>query len=259
MSTVRRKKLKKSQLAFIGLVSIVSAIGGYFFVSDFANSSVMLASHTLNEMIGSPEASGVEEIISSFKVINKEAGNAIAKEFSEESSSSTSDSSGDSSSSSAFPENGSGFSENPETLNGRTTAKAIRVVDGDTYILDIDGVETRVRLIGVDTPESVAPSTYRKDNTEEGKTVSEIVKDKIKAGDTLYIEYDVGKTDKYDRTLAYVYFEDGTMVQDWLLKNGYANVATYPPNVKYADHFVELAHTAAENKVGLWNGFFEEK
>ena len=80
---MRRKKLKKSQLAFIGLVSIVSAIGGYFFVSDFANSSVMLASHTLNEVIGSPEASGVEEIISSFKVINKEAGNAIAKEFSE--------------------------------------------------------------------------------------------------------------------------------------------------------------------------------
>ena len=125
--------------------------------------------------------------------------------------------------------------------------------------MDIDGVETRVRLIGVDTPESVAPSTYRKDNTEEGKTVSEIVKDKIKEGDTLYIEYDVGKTDKYSRTLAYVYFEDGTMVQDWLLENGYANVATYAPNVKYADHFVELAHTAAENKVGLWNGFFEEK
>ena len=54
-------------------------------------------------------------------------------------------------------------------------------------------------------------------------------------------------------------FEDGTMVQDWLLENGYANTATYPPNVKHADHFAELAHTAAEQKVGLWNGFFEEQ
>lgn len=255
---MRRKKLKKSQLAFIGLISIVSSIGGCFFISDFANSSLMFASRTFNELIGSPEASAVEDIVSSFKVINKEAGDAIANDFGEESSNSTSDSSN---SGSAFSENGNGnsFSENQENIQERIPAKAIRVVDGDTYILEIDGVETRVRLIGVDTPESVAPSTYRKDNTEEGKTVSEIVKDKIKAGDTLYIEYDVGKTDKYDRTLAYVYFEDGTMVQDWLLKNGYANVATYQPNVKYADHFVELAHTAAENKVGLWDGFFEEK
>lgn len=77
--------------------------------------------------------------------------------------------------------------------------------------------------------------------------------------DTVYVEYDVSPTDKYGRTLAYVYFEDGTMVQDWLLENGYANTATYPPNVKYADHFAELAHMAAEQKVGLWNGFFEEQ
>lgn len=134
-----------------------------------------------------------------------------------------------------------------------------RVVDGDTYILDIDGEEKRVRLIGVDTPESVAPDSYGKENTEEGKTVSDIVKGKIQAGSILYAEYDVSKTDKYGRTLAYLYFENGTMVQDWLLENGYANIATYPPNVKYADHFAELAHTAAKNRVGLWNGFFEEQ
>lgn len=134
-----------------------------------------------------------------------------------------------------------------------------RVVDGDTYVLDIGTEEKKVRLIGVDTPESVAPASYAKENTEEGRTVSEIVKGRIKAGDILYAEYDVSKTDKYGRMLAYLYFEDGTMVQDWLLENGYANIATYPPNVKYADHFAELVHTAAENKVGLWNGFFEEE
>lgn len=144
-----------------------------------------------------------------------------------------------------------------ESAEGIEKCTVLRVVDGDTYSLDIGGEETRVRLIGVDTPESVAPASYAKGNTEEGKTVSDIVKDKIKAGDVLYAEYDVSKTDKYGRTLAYLYFEDGKMVQEWLLENGYAQVMTIQPNSKYADRFVEIQHKAAESKTGLWNGFFE--
>ncbi len=143
-------------------------------------------------------------------------------------------------------------------VNSLTKAELVRVVDGDTYVLNISGTETKVRLIGVDTPESVAPSTYYKDNTEEGATVSDIVKNKMSGVEYLSVEYDVGRTDKYGRTLAYLYFPDGTMVQDWLLKNGYANVATYAPNIKYSEHFAVLAHNAMENKIGLWNGFFEE-
>lgn len=124
--------------------------------------------------------------------------------------------------------------------NADTSGKIVRVVDGDT-------------------PESVAPDTYRKDNTEEGKTVSDIVRDKLKAGDTVLIEYDVKKEDKYGRTLAYVYMSNGTMVEEWLLSEGLANTATYPPNVKYSDHFQELAHNAWENEVGLWKDFFSEE
>lgn len=119
-------------------------------------------------------------------------------------------------------------------------AEIVRVVDGDTYILDIDGEETRVRLIGVDTPESVAPEGYHKENTDEGRLVSEIVKEKLATVPFLYIEYDVGRTDKYGRTLAYLYFPDGTMVQEWLLQNGYANIATYAPNTKYEEHFESI-------------------
>lgn len=137
-------------------------------------------------------------------------------------------------------------------------AQVIRVVDGDTYLLDIDGEEKKVRLIGVDTPESVAPDSYCKDNTSEGTEVSEIVKNKISAGDMLYYEYDAQKTDKYGRTLAYLYFEDGKMVEEWLLENGYANTATYPPNVRYSERFTALAHEAAENGIGLWNGTFTD-
>lgn len=154
-------------------------------------------------------------------------------------------------------ENGFG-EENSSTAITKTTGTVVRVVDGDTYVLEISGEETKVRLIGVDTPESVAPADYGKENTEEGKEVSDIVKDKIKAGDVLTVEYDVSPTDKYGRTLAYLYFEDGKMVQEWLLENGYAQCMTIQPNSKYSAHFAEIQHEAAENKVGLWNGFFEE-
>lgn len=128
----------------------------------------------------------------------------------------------------------------------------VRVKDGDTYVMMIDGEETTVRLIGVDTPESVAPSDYLKENTSEGKTISEIVKKKLQPGDVLYVEYDAAQIDKYGRTLAYLYFEDGLMVQEWLLQNGYAQVMTVQPNSKYSERFAEIQHKAAVDKIGLW-------
>ena len=135
----------------------------------------------------------------------------------------------------------------------RDKGTVVRIVDGDTYVLSINGEETKVRLIGVDTPESVAPESYYKENSEEGAKVSEIVKEYIKEGDTLYIEYDVGRTDTYGRTLAYLYFESGVMVQEWLLTNGYAQVMTIQPNSKYADRFAEVEQQAMNNGIGLWN------
>lgn len=147
-------------------------------------------------------------------------------------------------------------STSDDFISALTKSEVVRVKDGDTYVLMIDGEETTVRLIGVDTPESVAPDEYSKENTSDGKLISEIVKQKIRPGDTLYVEYDVSPTDKYGRSLAYLYFEDGVMVQEWLLENGYAQVMTVQPNSKYAEKFSEVQHIAAENKVGLWNGFF---
>ena len=78
--------------------------------------------------------------------------------------------------------------------------------------------------------------------------VSEIVKQKIRPGDTLYVEYDVEQIDKYGRTLAYLYFEDGVMVQEWLLENGYAQVMTVQPNTKYAERFAALQHIVFEQQ-----------
>lgn len=131
-------------------------------------------------------------------------------------------------------------------------ATVVRIKDGDTYVLKIQGEEKTVRLIGVDTPESVAPENYYKENTEEGKKISDIVKEKIKINDTVYVEYDESLTDKYGRTLAYVYFADGTMVQKWLLTNGYAKVMTVEPNTKYAELFEKYQSEAQQFEEGLW-------
>lgn len=135
--------------------------------------------------------------------------------------------------------------------------------DGDTIVVRKDGAEVTVRLIGVDTPESVAWDDYLdatgKQNTPEGKEASAAVKALLKEGMSLWLEYDVSPTDKYGRELAYVRLPGGQMLQDWLLERGYARTATVQPNVKYADHFAEVQAAAAAAKKGFWGGFFEEE
>ena len=66
------------------------------------------------------------------------------------------------------------------------------------------------------------------------------------------LEFDVSPRDKYGRLLAYVYLENGEMLNKKLLKKGYAQVATYPPNVKYVEDFKTIQKEARENKVGFW-------
>lgn len=138
---------------------------------------------------------------------------------------------------------------NEKIDSSKVECKVIRVVDGDTIIIDYNGKEERVRLIGVDTPESVHPNESK--NTEDGIKTSDYTKQRL-SGKTVELELDVSQRDKYGRILAYVYI-DGQMYNKELLKIGYAKLATYPPNVKYVDEFTELQKEARENKVGLWN------
>jgi len=124
-----------------------------------------------------------------------------------------------------------------------------RVVDGDTIIVRIDGTNERVRLIGVDAPESVHPDAAR--NTEEGKEASEYLNGLLADG-IVHLEYDAAERDRYGRILAYVYDQDGNMINAALLETGYARTATYPPNVKYADLFSEIQAAAREEGAGFW-------
>ncbi len=139
-------------------------------------------------------------------------------------------------------------------LNG--PYNVIRVVDGDTAMIDIDGLETRVRFIGIDTPESVNPDESK--NTEEGKKASDFTKELL-TGKSVYLEYDIEQQDKYGRTLAYVFMDDGeTMVQDLILEAGMATTMTIQPNSKYATHFHEVQVAAREAGAGLWATDFYE-
>ena len=127
--------------------------------------------------------------------------------------------------------------------------RLIRVVDGDTLLAELDGQETYVRLIGVNTPESVASEEYLektgKENTEEGKAASNFVRELLSGTEWLYLEYDEEKKDQYDRTLGYVWLsEDRTdisnMLNARLIMEGHAETMTIRPNIKHAKELSAL-------------------
>jgi len=133
-----------------------------------------------------------------------------------------------------------------------------RAVDGDTLKL---GTGERVRLIGIDTPEMHESEKLYRDSRKSGQGVKEIqamgrrayeFTKSLVEGKRVRLEFDVEKHDKYGRLLAYVYLQDGTFVNAEIVKQGYASLMTYPPNVKYADLFLNLYRQARENKRGLW-------
>jgi micrococcal nuclease len=134
-----------------------------------------------------------------------------------------------------------------------------RVIDGDT--LKLENGE-RVRLIGIDTPELHESDKLYRDSQRThqdiqtikalGKRAYEFTRNLVE-GKRVSLEFDVERQDKYGRLLAYVYLKDGTFVNAEIVKQGYASLMTYPPNVKYADLFLKLYREARENRRGLWS------
>lgn len=125
-----------------------------------------------------------------------------------------------------------------------------RVVDGDTIIvLDQQQNEVRVRMIGVDTPESVHPDETK--NTTDGDIASAYTKSQLKKGQSVYLEFDNERLDQYGRTLAYVWLDsnvDSTDVNEIqtkmynakLIVEGYGVAKRFPPNIKYATVFESI-------------------
>lgn len=131
--------------------------------------------------------------------------------------------------------------------------KVLYVIDGDTILIEGN---KKVRYIGMDTPKIKDP---KKPVQCFGQAASDENK-KLVEGKTVILEKDVSETDKYGRLLRYVWLEDdknasspGTFVNEYLVKNGYAHVSTFPPDVKYADIFLTAEKYARDNNLGLWS------
>ncbi|MGI9952491.1 thermonuclease family protein [Moorellaceae bacterium AZ2] len=143
-----------------------------------------------------------------------------------------------------------------KTIAGVVTS----VADGDTMHVKLDGRDETVRLIGVNCPEISHPDLGIKEEPygREARAYTE----KQLSGKKVWLEFDVQERDKYGRLLAYVWLEPPSsgfgeevrakMYNVRLLLEGYAQVMTVPPNVKYADMFVEFQREAREKGKGLW-------
>jgi len=123
----------------------------------------------------------------------------------------------------------------------------IRVVDGDTIHVRIGARVEKVRYIGVNTPEVHHP---RKGEEPGGREAAEVNR-RLVEGKTVRLELDVQERDRYGRLLAYVWVGD-VMVNAELVRLGYAQVMTIPPNVRYQEIFVKLQREAREAGRGLW-------
>jgi micrococcal nuclease len=135
----------------------------------------------------------------------------------------------------------------------RTGARVIRVVDGDTLHVDIDGVDTDVRLIGLNTPETVKPNSPIECY---GPAASAFTK-KMLTDTTVTIEYDdsQGRTDRFGRTLAYVWLERpgaDVLFNQVLIRDGYAFEHQYARPYAWQREFVAAQNKAKAARLGLW-------
>jgi micrococcal nuclease len=129
-------------------------------------------------------------------------------------------------------------------------ASVTRVVDGDTIVVSLGGRDERVRLIGIDTPETVSPV---KPVQCYGKQASAHTKALLPPGTGVRLVRDVEARDVYGRLLAYVYRQsDGLFVNLELASDGYASLLTYPPNVAHVAQFRDAVAAARQRDVGLW-------
>ncbi|MBM3932912.1 MAG: nuclease [SAR202 cluster bacterium] len=137
--------------------------------------------------------------------------------------------------------------QQPGPPQGMLAARVVRVIDGDTIEVELDGKTVDVRYIGIDTPETRSPRVsveyFGKEADARNRSMVE--------GKIVFLEKDVSETDQFGRLLRYVYVGD-VMINAALVMEGFAQASTYPPDVKYSDWFRELQRDAMESGRGLW-------
>ena len=146
------------------------------------------------------------------------------------------------------------FKQETNSDGSRIKVKFIKVVDGDTIYVELNGEKTRVRLIGINTAESVAPYEYLqatgKENTQEGKFASDYLKELMKDVTEVWLEFDLEMNDDYGRVLAYVWLDgeekDGekSMLNIIMVRSGWAEPMTIEPNSRYKEQIAIAAEEA---------------
>ena len=136
----------------------------------------------------------------------------------------------------------------PDAPKDAVAAEVQRVSDGDTFVATVKGRRERIRVIGVDTPESVSPN---QPDEPYGEEASDFAKHHLD-GETVRLAGDAEPRDRYGRMLAYVWLEDGTFWNALLVAEGYAQQLTVPPNVTYERLFRRLVGQARREDRGLW-------
>ena len=140
--------------------------------------------------------------------------------------------------------------------------RVVHVVDGDTVDVRLGPRVERVRLIGIDAPEAHDSAKLDRDARRShrskaaieamGRRATEFTARRL--GDqTVELEFDVERRDRYGRLLAYLWLPDGRLFNAEILREGYAHVLTIPPNVRYASHFRALQREARATGRGLWS------
>lgn len=140
----------------------------------------------------------------------------------------------------------------PPFLSNSEIAEVSKVIDGDTIEVLINGEKYKLRYIGINTPETVDPrrsvECFGREASNENKRLVE--------GKRIYLQKDISETDKYGRILRYVYLpiDDGSLlfINDYLIRQGFAQASSFPPDVRFVDQFNLAQKEAKENNRGLW-------
>jgi len=130
-------------------------------------------------------------------------------------------------------------------------ARVVRIVDGDTIRVQIGGQEFPLRYIGIDTPETVHPSRPVEWMGREASDANRALVE----GRVVVLEKDVSETDRFGRLLRHVWLpQDGgwLLVNRELVRLGFAQASTYPPDVKYTDLYLDAQRAARDAERGLW-------
>ena len=140
-----------------------------------------------------------------------------------------------------------------DTTSGPSKTEKVhvnRVVDGDTLVGSNEQEQNiKIRLIGIDTPETVKPNTPVQ---PYGKEASDYSKKHLTNKD-VYLEYDKEPEDQYGRKLAYVWLDKKTMFNEELVKKGLAREKYFAPNGKYRNVFKQAEHQAKQDKLNIWS------